>query len=119
LLHLQEKLGSCAAEQLEERASSFVILAERGVKPEKNKIRLASVAAVCLSSIVVSLSIVRLILGPLYVMQDGCKCGLARRWIEFNESRILRGVKIGIHSTESGDPQHTHVFWDATWSARY
>lgn len=63
--------------------------------------------------------LLRLLCGPIYVVQDACQCGRTRSWVEFNESRALREIKFGRHINSTGNPAHVHLFSDPTWIAQY
>ncbi len=73
---------------------------------------------VCAVAILV-IGIVRLVLGPIYVMDDGCRCGRQRRWYEFSECAALRQTRFFLKIISEGDPTHPHEYWDATWSEQF
>jgi hypothetical protein len=61
----------------------------------------------------------RLFLGPVYVLEDGCRCGRARRWYSFDQCPPLRRTKFFLKVISEGDPKHQHLYWDATWSEHF
>jgi len=61
------------------------------------------------------LGIARLILGPIYRMNDGCACGQQRAWLSFDKNSMLRDTKFALTIAVEGDQRHRHQYWDATW----
>ena len=72
-----------------------------------------------LALIVVALLAVSIWIGPLYKKEDGCECGRARVWYEFEECRMLNGVQLFMRIDAPGDRHHQHEYWDAQWSGQY
>jgi hypothetical protein len=56
----------------------------------------------------------RLFVGPVYLLEDGCRCGRERQWYAFDECRALRHTRFFLKVTSDGDPKHQHRYWDAT-----
>jgi hypothetical protein len=67
--------------------------------------------------VVVSLSLVRMVLGRIYRMNDGCtSCGQQRTWLSFDG---LGPRQFALTITADGDRQHQHQYWDATWISQF
>jgi hypothetical protein len=58
-------------------------------------------------------------LGPVYVLEDGCACGLRRQWYGFDECRALRQKRFFLKVLSEGDPKQQHLYWDATWNEQF
>ena len=75
-------------------------------------------APLILLVVVALLGIGRLLLGPVYRMNDGCACGQQRAWLSFDNS-TLRHTKFALAISVEGDQGHQHQYWDATWVSRF
>ncbi len=68
--------------------------------------------AVC--TLILMITGLRLFVGPVYLLKDGCRCGRERQWYAFDECRTLRHTRFLLKVTSEGDPKHQHRYWDAT-----
>jgi hypothetical protein len=69
--------------------------------------------------VTVLLGAVRVVLGPIYRMHDGCTCGRERTWVCLGDFSSLRNKKFSQQVVVMGDEDHKHQYWDSTWISQF